>query len=145
MKNGVKKVTCVFLTIFVSGIIGMLMWYLWPLFTMWFIQTELNIVFVMSLCCLIIILSFLITSIPLAIAKYFKLLNSKGCAIVCSLLMGLPVTIKQILNWNLYTLPSFQKSFRVEGGSAWTAVLCIIFPGIMSIVATYFRLTGKWD
>ena len=58
MKNGVKKVTCVFLTIFVSGIIGMLMWYLWPLFTMWFIQTELNIVFVMSLCCLIIILSF---------------------------------------------------------------------------------------
>ncbi len=133
------------LSILVSGMIGMATLYLWPLFTMWFIYTDLFVLISVCILCMIILLSALIPSAPVAIINYFKIRKSYILAVVCSLFMGLPITIKQIMNWSLYTQPQSQNGWRVEGGSGWSAFICIVFPGIMFIVATFAQMAGIGD
>lgn len=145
MEGKAKKSIGGFLAVLVCGMIGMLTAYLWPMFTMWFIHTDMLWPLSMGLFVVIMLLSAVIPSAPVAISDYFKIRKSNIFAVVCSLFMGLPVTIRQIMNWSIYTQPSFQNGWRVEGGSGWIVAFCIAFPGIMLIVATFAQMADVGD
>lgn len=133
------------MAVLVSGMIGMTTLYLWPIFTMWFVYTDLLWPFSIGIFVVVILFSALIPSAPVAIADGFKIDKNNILAGVCSLFMGLPITIWQIMNWSLYTQPQLQNGWRVEGGSGWSAFICIVFPGIMFIVATFAQMAGIGD
>ncbi len=128
-----------FLAILVSGVIGVATYNFYPTFTRWFIF-ESNDALGMLLILAILIVSFIPPFIPAGIASAFDVNKNKVLAVICALLMGLPITIQQAANWNIYTSAPVTGSWIVEGGNGWTALFCIICPGIVFILMTFFLM-----
>jgi hypothetical protein len=131
------------LSILASGAAGMAAYILWPMFTMWFIHTDLAGLISVCILFMVILFSAMIPSIPVEISNHFGTRKNYVLAGICSLFMGLPVTVRQIMDWNLNAQPQTQNGWRVEGGGGMTAFIFIVFPGIVFIVATFVQMLGK--
>ncbi len=135
-----KKILGSIIIFLASAGIGALAYYLMPKYTMWLnfgINGSLTFLLVILAISGLIFGSVFIAFIPPLVAGKFDLLGNKVIAAIASVLLGVPVIIRQVLNWRMY-VPAYQyETTHVEGGTIWTTLLCFIFPGLVFIGITF--------
>jgi hypothetical protein len=68
---------------------------------------------------------------PVLIANRFNVKRNRLVGVLCAIMMGAPVTVKQAMAVEMYAIsPNVS---HIEGGNVWEFLLYVITPGILMI------------